>query len=117
MQRRFYGSTPHTGWSPTRWGLGPRVASAVVANTQVVCQQCPSSTAVGVSGAAGSHSHALSLRGASVLSAQADTEPGDPMFADVISRIFPPSLKVAANEAKVPHIQALLRQAAALAGC
>jgi hypothetical protein len=57
------------------------------------------------------------LHGESVVSAQADTEPGDPMFANVIGRMFPPSLQTAANEAQIPNANALAHRASVLGGC
>ena len=57
------------------------------------------------------------LRGDSVVSSQADTEPGDPMFANVINRMIPASLQSAANGQQIPNADALSHQASVLGGC
>ena len=45
------------------------------------------------------------------------TSPGEPMFSDVITRMFPPSLRSLAEEQSIPDIRALFRLAASRGGC
>ena len=54
-----------------------------IVHTQVICEQCVSPNSGAITPAV------FVLQGNSVLAAQADTEPGDPMFANVINRMFP----------------------------
>jgi hypothetical protein len=103
---------PHEGCVTYSMGTQPETNHRLIAYTQVICAHCPLNGGFG-----GITPAVFVLHGESVLSAKADTEPGDPMFANVISRIFPPSLQSAANEAQVPNANALSQWASKLGGC
>ena len=107
-----FGPTSRAGCATYSLGTQAKADDRLVAYTQVVCQQCPQGT-----GTAAITPAVFVLQGDVVRSAQADTEPGDPMFSDVIVRIFPPSLRSAANDQAIPNVQALVRQAASKGGC
>jgi len=107
-----FGPTSRAGCATYSLGTQAKADDRLVAYTQVVCQQCPQGT-----GTASITPAVFVLQGDAVRSAQADTEPGDPMFSDVIVRIFPPSLRSAANDQAIPNVQALVRQAASKGGC
>ncbi len=106
----FFGTTSHAGCVTYSMGTHPEGGDRLIAYTQVICQQCPEATGSGEIVPA-----VFVLHGKSIISAQADTEPGDPMFADQINRMFPPSLQSAANDQQIPN--ALLHRAFVLAGC
>ena len=113
--RHYWGGTgPTSRAGCATYSLGEQATTndRLVVYTQVICQQCPEGT-----GTAAITPAVFVLQGDAVRSAQADTEPGDPMFSDVIARIFPPSLRSAANDQAIPNVQALVRQAAAKGGC
>ena len=113
--RHFWGGIgpiSRAGCATFSLGTQAKGDDRLVAYTQVICQQCPQGT-----GTAAITPAVFVLQGDAVRSAQADTEPGDPMFSDVIARIFPPSLRSAANDQAIPNVQALVRQAAAKGGC
>jgi hypothetical protein len=103
-------SSVHEGCVAYSIGTRPESGGQVISYAQIICEQCPERSAEEVPAV-------FVLHGESVISGKADTEPGDPMFADQINRMFPPSLQSAAKEQQMPNAQTLTGRAAALGGC
>jgi hypothetical protein len=105
-------TTVHEGCVTYSMGTRPEKGHRLIAYTQVICAHCPL-----MGGFGGITPAVFILHGKSVISAQADTEPGDPMFANEINRMFPQSLQSAANEPQIPNADALSHRASVLGGC
>jgi hypothetical protein len=114
-----FGWTSHTGCVTYSMGTQLEGDGRLIAYTQVICGSCPEATSPGETNPLEEATTPVvfHLWGASVTSAQADTEPGDPMFADLINKIFPESLQSAAAEQQIPHINVLIQEADARGGC
>jgi predicted metal-binding protein len=114
-----YGWTSHTGCSTYSMGTHPESGGRMIAYTQVVCGSCPATTGPAETTPIEEAEipAVFHLRGASVTSAQADTEPGNPMFGNVINQNFPESLRTAAAEQQIPNVNALIQKADARGGC
>lgn len=107
-----YGLTSHTGCVTYSMATHSKGDGRLIAYTQVICGSCPEAAGSEVTTPAVFH-----LRGASVTSALADTEPGDPTFENVITKIFPKSLQTTVSEQQIPKINALIQEADARGGC
>ncbi len=95
-------------------GTHPESEGRLIAYTLVACRECP----VNKAAASGAITPAVFvLHDQAVTKADADTQPGDPMFANEIKRMFPQSLQSAAEASEVPHLSAVFQRAAALGGC
>ena len=104
--------TAHAGCATYSLGTRAEGGDRLVEYAQVICQECPQAT-----GSAAITPAVFVVQGDTVRSARADTEPGEPMFSDVITRMFPPSLRSLAEEQSIPDLRALFRLAASRGGC
>ena len=114
----YGGTTRHTGCITYSMGTHSESGGRMIAYTQLVCVSCPMTTGTGetVPFEERTTPVVFRLRGSAVTSAQADTESGNPMFGNVITEIFPASLRTSAAD-QVPHVTALMQIAAARGGC